>query len=77
MLMIGLMSGTSADAVDAALVRWPTGPAFQPFELLAEIEIPHPAETRERIQSLVDGAVAPGEVLAEQVALDVDLGAWS
>lgn len=74
MLMIGLMSGTSADAVDAALVRWPTGPAFQPFELLAEIEIPHPSETRERIQSLVDGAVAPGEVLAEQVALDAALG---
>lgn len=72
--MIGLMSGTSADAVDAALVRWPTDGAFKPFELLAEVEIPHSPEIQNRIQRLVDGALPASDMLAELVSLDVDLG---
>ncbi|MFL2937299.1 MAG: anhydro-N-acetylmuramic acid kinase [Myxococcota bacterium] len=74
MLMIGLMSGTSADAVDAALVRWPDDSACKPFELLAEIEIPHSTDVRERIHGLADGHVAASRVLSELVALDADLG---
>ena len=46
MRVIGLMSGTSADAVDAALVEWPDGPAARPFRLLAFREEPLPGARR-------------------------------
>ncbi len=74
MLMIGLMSGTSADGVDAALVEWPSGPSALPFRLLAEIEVPHSERMRARIHRLADGALPSGEVLSELVGLDVALG---
>jgi anhydro-N-acetylmuramic acid kinase len=74
MRVVGLMSGTSADAVDAALVEWPDGPAARPFRLLAYREDPLPAELRDRIHRLAAGRVAPGEALRELAALDVLLG---
>ena len=74
MRVVGLMSGTSADAVDAALVEWPDGPAARPFRLLAYREDPLPAALRDRIHRLAAGRTAPGEALRELAALDVLLG---
>jgi anhydro-N-acetylmuramic acid kinase len=72
--VIGLMSGTSADAVDAALVEWPEGPAPRPFALLAYREEPIPAELRARIHRLAAGRVPGPEALRELARLDVILG---
>jgi anhydro-N-acetylmuramic acid kinase len=72
--VIGLMSGTSADAVDAALVEWPDGPAARPFRLLAFREEPLPGELQQRIHALAAGRVEAGAALRELAVLDVELG---
>lgn len=69
--VIGLMSGTSADGVDAALVEWPEGNSARPFALRAFHESAYPAELQERIHTLAAGRVEPGRALAELAALDV------
>ena len=74
MQVIGLMSGTSADAIDAALVEWPSGPQVRPFRLLAYREEPLPPDLSERIHQLAAGQVAAESVLAELAALDAILG---
>ncbi|RIL06056.1 MAG: anhydro-N-acetylmuramic acid kinase [Proteobacteria bacterium] len=71
MLVIGLMSGTSADGVDAALVEWPDDAATRPFRLLAFRGEPFPRELQERIHALAAGRLAAGAVLRELAALDV------
>ena len=54
-LAIGLMSGTSMDGVDAALVRL-SGHAEQPrVRLLAFDTFPYPAEVRSRVMGLATG----------------------
>ena len=68
MLWIGLISGTSADAVDAALVRIDAAP--RDAELLAYLEAPLEESLRGRIHALAQGRVA----LRDLVALDVELG---
>ena len=46
MVVAGVMSGTSADGVDVAIVRF-AGRRFQTrFELLAHHAFPYPAEVR-------------------------------
>jgi anhydro-N-acetylmuramic acid kinase len=72
--VIGLMSGTSADGADAALVEWPEGPEARPFRLVAFRADPFPAALQERIHRLAAGRVAPGEALRELASLDVLLG---
>jgi anhydro-N-acetylmuramic acid kinase len=72
--VIGLMSGTSADAVDAALVEWPDAGAARPFELLAHREDPLPAALQQRIHRLAAGEVAGAAALRELASLDVELG---
>ncbi|MEM9176215.1 MAG: anhydro-N-acetylmuramic acid kinase, partial [Myxococcota bacterium] len=52
MRVVGLMSGTSADGIDAALVDWPDDAQAQPFQLLAYRETPHPAKLQEAIHRL-------------------------
>ena len=67
MLWIGLISGTSADAVDAALVRVHSP---RDLELVAYRERPLEEELRQRIQALGSGTAA----LRDLLALDVELG---
>jgi len=71
--VIGLMSGTSADAVDAALVEWPDGPAVRPFRLLGYMELPLPDDLRARIHALGPGAGGLSDPLRELMALDVEI----
>jgi len=55
MKVIGLMSGTSADGVDAALVEIVSGGAQPPVRLVAYETVPYPPGLRERILSLASG----------------------
>jgi len=71
MRVIGLMSGTSADGVDAALVEWPEGEAPKPFELVAFRQDSFPEALQARIHELAAGRLAPGSALSELAALDV------
>jgi anhydro-N-acetylmuramic acid kinase len=71
MRVIGLMSGTSADAVDAALVEWPEGAAVRPFQLLAACEEPLEPALQDRIHALAAGRLPGADVLRELAALDV------
>ncbi len=71
MLVIGLMSGTSADGVDAALVDWPAGPEAHPYTLRAFRELPFEAELQERVHTLAAGRVPGPDVLCELASLDV------
>ncbi len=70
MLIVGLMSGTSADAIDVALVEWPEAPAARPFELLAYREFPHPDSIQKEIHRLAAGELPAGEMLEELIRLD-------
>jgi anhydro-N-acetylmuramic acid kinase len=74
MRVIGLMSGTSADGVDAALVEWGEAESGRPFRLLAFEETPFDAAFQARIHRLAAGRTAPGETLRELATLDVELG---
>ncbi len=51
-LCIGVMSGTSMDAVDCALVDFAT----EPLALIARLSTPWPATLRERLQTAASGA---------------------
>ncbi len=70
MWVVGLMSGTSADAIDAALVEWPDGAAARPFRLLAYQEFPHDRALQSEIHRLAAGELPGDAMLAELVRLD-------
>jgi anhydro-N-acetylmuramic acid kinase len=70
MWVVGLMSGTSADAIDAALVEWPDGAASRPFRLLAYREFPHAPALQSEIHRLAAGALPGESMLGELVRLD-------
>ena len=74
MLVIGLMSGTSADGIDAALVEWPETSETSPFRLLAHVETKFSASLQKRIHGLAAGSLPGGSVLPEYAALDAELG---
>jgi anhydro-N-acetylmuramic acid kinase len=71
MLVVGLMSGTSADGVDAALVEWPDGPDARPYRLLSFVERPFPGDLQARIHRLAAAEVPGSEALKELISLDV------
>ncbi|MBS1106670.1 MAG: anmK [Deltaproteobacteria bacterium] len=71
MRVIGLMSGTSADGVDAALVEWPDDGATRPFRLLAFHAEPFDRALQDRIHQLAAGRLPGSQVLREFAALDV------
>ncbi|MDR2878217.1 MAG: anhydro-N-acetylmuramic acid kinase [Chromatiales bacterium] len=66
-LYIGLMSGTSMDGVDAALVDLSGKP-----QLLAAAHIPYTTELRKRLNELAHGT---NDELAKMARLDAELGA--
>ncbi|MEO6208678.1 MAG: anhydro-N-acetylmuramic acid kinase [Gemmatimonadaceae bacterium] len=70
-VMIGLMSGTSADGISAAAVRFGGEPARASAELLAYHERPYASAQRDRLLRALDGAS-----LADIGRLDFELGAW-
>ncbi len=70
MWVVGLMSGTSADAIDVALVDWPQGADARPFELLAYREFAYPKSLQTEIHRLAAGELDGSEVLREVVRLD-------
>jgi anhydro-N-acetylmuramic acid kinase len=74
MRVIGLMSGTSADGVDAALVEWPDGADAKPFRLVAFRAEPFDGALQDRIHALAAGRLPGTDVLRELAALDVLLG---
>lgn len=66
-LYLGLLSGTSADAIDAALVR------FEPaIELVAAASLPYPEPLRARV--LAVSQRREPVALEEYAALDVEIG---
>jgi len=72
--VIGLMSGTSADGIDAALVEWPHDAAARPLRLAAYREEPFEPSLQDRIHALAAGRLPAADVLRELAALDVLLG---
>lgn len=72
MLVIGLMSGTSLDGVDAALVEFAEDSATTPeWTVRAFVMIPYTNEQRERIHRAITSGGA-----AEFCRLHADLGEW-
>jgi anhydro-N-acetylmuramic acid kinase len=71
MLAVGLMSGTSLDGIDAALVKLEPRAASYDIELIRFTTVPFP----ERLQKLLRDALPPNEPSPERVAaLDAELG---
>lgn len=67
-VVVGLMSGTSADGVDAAVVRIADAPHGIQFELLAFVECAHAPDLRARVLE------AAQLCAADLARLDFDLG---
>lgn len=65
LLAVGLMSGTSMDGVDAALVRMSADPLHPRPELASFVSMPYPDELRESLADLAGGA----QVTAEEIAM--------
>jgi anhydro-N-acetylmuramic acid kinase len=64
-LAVGLMSGTSMDGIDAALVRM-AGPAEQPrARLLAFVTLPYPLEVRQWIMRVAAGEWTKAEDISQ------------
>jgi anhydro-N-acetylmuramic acid kinase len=68
-LAVGLMSGTSLDGMDAALVRF-RGPTEA--ELIAFVSLPYPAESRARIERAIESGGT-----RELALLHAAIGDWA
>ena len=70
MRIIGLMSGTSADGIDAALLEIGPGKALSKIRLMQFLVWPFPAQLRERILRVADaGSGATSEICRVNVLL--------
>lgn len=71
MLVLGLISGTSLDAIDTALVEIATRGQTLELSLLSWAEAPWPAELRDRIRGWSDptATVAPGDLALASMAV--------
>lgn len=73
MKVVGLMSGTSLDGVDAALLELEGEiPAELEWSLLGFVSRPYDDERRERLRRAAEGTATTPELCR----LDADLGAW-
>lgn len=70
MWVVGLMSGTSADAIDVALVEWPDAGDPRPFRLMAYREYRHPESLQSEIHRLAAGEFEATGMLEELIRLD-------
>ena len=70
-VLVGLMSGTAADGISAAAVRFGADGDHPRATLLAYCEQPYAVAQRERLLRALDGAS-----LATLARLDFELGAW-
>lgn len=70
-VLVGLMSGTSADGISAAVARFSPADGLVHAELLAYHARPYTPEQRDRLLRAVERGTA-----AEYCALNFDLGAW-
>lgn len=72
MLIVGLMTGTSLDGIDAALVQI-DGETVQELEwrLVRSVTTPYPADHRDRIHSIIVGGNS-----AELCTLHAEMGEW-
>lgn len=72
MIVAGIMSGTSADGIDVALVRiMPTLQSIPRLQLLAHVAVPYPAAVRRRVLQAMNGE---NESVAELSQLNWRLG---
>ena len=65
MLCLGLMSGTSADGVDAVLARFKGAPDRPAWELLSHHHSPYPAALREELVRVGQGEPRPAAALLD------------
>ncbi|MBT3602022.1 MAG: anhydro-N-acetylmuramic acid kinase [Candidatus Latescibacteria bacterium] len=73
MKIVGLMSGTSADGIDAALVEVNGTPEALSWQVLGFVEIPFPVSVREEILRLCDAQTGRVDHVC---AMNVALGEW-
>lgn len=70
MRVLGLMSGTSADGVDAALAQFKGRPDAPGWALLSTASVPYPAELKKRLVHVAQGeAISASHLLEMSVAV--------
>jgi anhydro-N-acetylmuramic acid kinase len=65
MRVIGMMSGTSADGIDAALVEIGGAPPSLTAKLEGHFHVPFPTYVRERVLRIANGAAVPAAEISE------------
>lgn len=71
MIVVGLMSGTSADGTDVAVVEIEGKPPALEWRLIGYLEVPHPSELRDAILKAMSPETGTVDLLC---GLNVDLG---
>ena len=66
MRVLGLMSGTSADGVDAVLAEFSGPPRNPRWTLIRSASSPYPSELRKRIVAIAQGQATPAADLLDR-----------